>query len=142
MRLFNDLFMVILFCGISLPAYAQQPQPVTTPRPDTPFSTKPSSEEQYAAAEQQLKAMQEIHQRMMNAKTPHERRALMGEHGRVMRNGLATMEGMRRGAVERGAGMGHGGGMAGHHMHQQLAMMQMMMQMMLDRIDLLSEPTK
>lgn len=136
MKVLDGFSAAILLCGIFLPACAQQSQQVSTPRPDTPFSAKAAPQEPYAAAEQQLQALQDIHQRMMTAKTARERQALMAEHSRAMRNAMAAMEGMHR------SGMGPGGGMAGHHMQRQLAMMQTMMQMMMDRIDLLSVPAR
>lgn len=136
MTLSKHFPVALLFCGIFLPACAQPPQQATTPRPDTPFSTKPSRQEQIASAERQFKAMEEVHQRLMNARTPHERRGLIAEHSRAMRNAMAAMEAMHQ------RGMGHGPGMAGHHLQQQLSMMQMMMRMMMDRIDMLSEAAK
>lgn len=131
MKLIASLTMAFLCCGVALPACAQQPQQLQTPRPATPFSSKPPPSEQYADAERQLRAMQDIHQRMMNARTPQERRALMDEHRRAMRSGMAAMQGMHP------DGMGHGGHGAGHHVQRQLAMMQMMMQMMMERMDML-----
>lgn len=41
-----------------------------------------------------MKAMQEMHDRMMAAKTPDERNALMGEHMRTMQEGMSMMKGM------------------------------------------------
>ena len=79
--------------------------------------------------EQQLKQMQDMHQRMLAAKTQREREALMGEHMKLMQSGLAMMEQMRAGRP--GTGMG----MMGMHapMEQRMAMMEAMMQMMVDR---------
>ena len=50
-----------------------------------------------------MKAMQEMHAKMMAAKTPEERNALMADHMKAMRGGMAMMEGM--------SGMGSMGGM-------------------------------
>lgn len=118
----------------SAPVRAQAPQQAPTPRPDTPFSSKPAAPEQQARAERQFKAMQDIHRRFMSAKTAQERRALMAEHSRAMRSAMEALQGMQRDGVE------HGAPMSGYQVQQQLAMMQMMMQMMMDRIDMLSEP--
>lgn len=136
MKLLSNFPAALLLSVVFLPACAQHPQPATTPRPETPFSTKPSPQEQISAAERQFKVMEEVHQRLMNARTPQERRGLMAEHSRAMRNAMAAMEAMHQG------GMGSGHGMAGHHLQQQLTMMQMMMRMMMDRIDMLSETAK
>ena len=79
-----------------------------------------------------MKAMREMHDRMMAAKTPEERNALMGEHKKTMQEGMGMMKGM--------------GGMAGRKsppasmterhaiMEQRMDMMQTMMEMMVDRL--------
>ena len=80
----------------------------------------------------QMKAMQEMHDKMMAAKTPEERSALMAEHMKTMQDGMGMMKGM--------------GGMAGPKspptnmterqtmMEQRMDMMQTMMEMMADRL--------
>ena len=80
----------------------------------------------------QMKAMQEMHDKMMAAKTPEERSALMAEHMKTMQEGMGMMKGM--------------GGMAGAKspptnmterqtmMEQRMDMMQTMMEMMVDRL--------
>ncbi|MGK2897142.1 MAG: hypothetical protein ACSLE9_00445 [Burkholderiaceae bacterium] len=89
--------------------------------------------------DQQMKAMQEMHQKMQSARTPEERAALMQEHMKTMRDGMAMM-GQMRGGMGMGAGKGPmGGGMPLDHetMQRRMDMMEAMMQMMLDR-----EPVK
>ena len=88
-----------------------------------------------------MKAMQEMHKKMMNAKTPEERNALMAEHMKAMQDGMGMMKDM--GGM---AGMGSMGAMpdpkdmpaemAKRHrmMEQRMDMMQMMMEMMMDRM--------
>lgn len=83
-----------------------------------------------------MKAMQEMHDKMMAAKTPEERNALMGEHLKTMQEGMSMMKGMG----------GMGGGMAGPKspsssmterqtmMEQRMDMMHTMMEMMVDRL--------
>ena len=85
-----------------------------------------------------MKTMQEMHDRMMAAKTPEERNALMGEHMKAMQEGMGMMKGM--------GGMGGMGGMASPKdpstnmterqtmMEQRMDMMQTMMEMMVDRL--------
>ena len=80
----------------------------------------------------QMKAMQEMHDKMMAAKTPEERSALMAEHMKSMQEGMDMMKGM--------------GGMGGPKspatnvperqtmMEQRMDMMQTMMEMMVDRL--------
>ena len=58
-----------------------------------------------------MKAMREMHDKMMNAKTPAERQALMADHMKSMQDGMGMMKGMagmagmarrsRQGGVER-----------------------------------------
>lgn len=91
-----------------------------------------------AAAHERMKAM---HHKMMGARTPAERQALMDEHMKAMHEGMSTMKGM--------GGMGGMGGkpdasgpkpapmdMARHHqmMERRMEMMQTMMDMMLQRM--------
>ena len=42
----------------------------------------------------QMKAMQQMHDQMMAAKTPEERNALMAEHMKLMQSGMNMMGGM------------------------------------------------
>ena len=51
-----------------------------------------------------MKVMQEMHDKMMAAKTPEERNALMAEHMKAMQEGMGMMKGM--GAVGANGGMG------------------------------------
>ena len=88
-----------------------------------------------------MKAMQEMHDRMMAVKTPEERGALMADHMKIMQEGMAMMKGM-----EGMGGMGGMGGMTGPKspptnmtqrqtmMEQRMDMMQTMMEMMVDRL--------
>ena len=100
-----------------------------------------------AAMDPRMKAMHDMHQKMMNAKTPEERQALMADHMKAMQDGMAMMRGMEGKASM--AGMAAKGGMGGmsdpkgmpadmasHHkmMEQRMELMQMMMEMMMDRM--------
>ena len=83
-----------------------------------------------------MKAMAEMHQKMMAAKTPEEKKALMPEHMSTMQEGMKMMGmmGMMGGGM---AGMQGNKPMAGnmgqHHqmMEKRMAMMESMMQMMM-----------
>ena len=83
-----------------------------------------------------MKSMQEMHERMMAAKTPEERSALMQEHMKTMRDGMAMMDRMRGGMMG-GGGMGMGAGndmrMDPETMGRRMDMMEMMLRMMMDR---------
>ena len=93
--------------------------------------------DQMGRMDAQMKSMQGMHEKMMNAKTPEERSKLMAEHMKTMQDGMAMMEGMS------GAGMGAMKGMQGmtgdmgshqQMMEKRMEMMQTMMKMMMDRI--------
>ena len=82
----------------------------------------------------QMKAMQQMHDQMMAAKTPEERNALMAEHMKLMQNGMNMMGGM--GGMGAGAANGKPADMAARQgmLEQRMDMMQSMMQMMMDRM--------
>ena len=110
---------------------------------------------------EQMQAMREMHGKMMAAKTPQAREALMAKHTKAMRDGMAMLRRMsERGMgakamggmemAEKGMGSAAGAGkaampmmdMTAHHqmMEQRMQMMTMMMEMMLDRMP--AAPTK
>lgn len=93
----------------------------------------------------QMKRMREMHDKMMNAKTPNERSALMAEQMKVMQDGMNMMNKMpsqTMGGMKMKEGMPANAkdtikdGMAEHHqmMEKRMEMMQSMMQMMMDRM--------
>ena len=99
--------------------------------------------EHMAAMDAQMKAMREMHEKMVNAKTPEERNALMADHMKTLQGGMATMNMMG------GAGMGAMGAMGAMQggkpmpgdmnqrqqmMEKRMDMMQSMLQMMVDRM--------
>ena len=49
--------------------------------------------------DRQMKMMQEMHQKMMAAKTPEERQALMAEHMKAMHAGMSMMCEMGNGGM-------------------------------------------
>ncbi len=79
----------------------------------------------------QMKSMQAMHDKMMAAKTPEERNALMTEQMKLMQSGMGMMGRMGPGAMA-----GKPGDMAARQgmMEQRMDMMQSMMQMMMDRM--------
>ena len=82
----------------------------------------------------QTKTMALMHEKILAAKTPEERNALMTEHMKTMQDGMSMMNGMYSG------GMGGMGGMKGDMASRQrmlekhMAMMGTTMQMMMDRL--------
>lgn len=98
-----------------------------------------------ASMDLQMKRMQEMHDKMMKAKTAKERQALMGEHMKIMQDGMSMMTKMSSqgmGGMDMKQGMPADGknavkdGMADHHKmcEKRMEMMQAMMQMMMDRL--------
>ena len=95
---------------------------------------------------EQMKAMQAMHEKMLAAKTPEERNALMASQMALMQKGMNMMGGA--GGMGAMGGSGHMGGatatgqpakpsdMAARQgmMEQHMEMMQSMMQMMMDRM--------
>lgn len=107
----------------------------TGPKPDEhaahhpPGAAAPSSASVPASPAQmdeQMKAMREMHEKMMAAKTPEARAALMKDHMKTMQDGMAMMGRMKDGM---GGDMRVGPQMMGKRMD----MMEMMMQMIMDR---------
>ena len=129
MTYFRSIALAVAISSASLLA-------ACTTAPTMPMGSTPASNmatpERMAAMDGQMKTMRDMHTKMMNAKTPEERQALMGEHMKAMQGGMDMMKGM--------SGMGDSKGMssdmAQHHtmMTQHMAMMQMMMDMMSQRM--------
>lgn len=84
-----------------------------------------------AGMDAQMKSMQEMHNKMMAAKTPEARNALMGEHMKTMQDGMAMMNGMSPGGMP---GMPKDMASRQQMMEKHMEMMQSMMQMMMDRL--------
>ncbi len=85
----------------------------------------------------QTKAMQAMHEKMMAAKTPEERNAMMAEHMKSMQDGMKMMEGMASPGRMGAAGTKAMPGDIGANqlmMEKRMAMMQTMMKMMMDRM--------
>lgn len=81
-----------------------------------------------ARMENQMKAMQQMHDKMAAAKTPEERNALMAEHQKTIQDGMTMMKGMAPDGMKGEMGMRH------QFMEKRMEMMQAMMQMMTDRM--------
>ena len=126
--------------ALALPAQAQ----TAGARPATPRpSASAPTADHLSMMDTQMKAMREMHDKMMRARTPEERNALTAEHTKLMRDGMAMMGGMGAGGA---GGMGGMKGMPGmgatptdmatrqQMMEKRMEMMQSMMQMMMDRL--------
>jgi hypothetical protein len=128
--------------------HASEPAKKTLKVPTAKSPSKPN--ESVVAMDGKIKAMREMHEQMMAAKTPEERKALMADHMKAMQDGMSMMEkidpvgGMSMMGDMKGTG-GNGpdakqGGMSmdmmNHHeaMQKRMEMMTTMMQMMMDRL--------
>jgi hypothetical protein len=93
-----------------------------------------------AARDVRMKAMREMRDKMMNAKTPEERQALMADHMKSMQDGMEMMTGMGGMGAAMGSGMGDGKRMPAdmakrqQMMEGRMEMMQTMMEMMMQRL--------
>jgi hypothetical protein len=131
----------------SSPAWALQADQHQSHHPDTPVASTPASAAQPAAAaknmdheasaatpavDAQIHAMDAMHEKMMAAKDPAARKALMAEHERMMRDGMKMMAGMSN---KEGAAGGCDMGERERHMAEHMEIMQAMMQMMMDRLN-------
>lgn len=116
-----------------------------------PAAKSPSMpRETMGAMDGKIKAMREMHEKMMAAKTPEERKALMADHVKAMQDGMSMMEKMdstggmsgmgdMKGTTGKGADAMKGGmpmDMMGAHeaMQKRMEMMTTMMRMMMDRL--------
>lgn len=106
---------------------AHHPEEAVSQPADNSVPAKPaaSTEDTRQRMEMQMKNMQEMHDKMMNAKTPEEREALMEEHMKTMQSGMAMMK-------EMSSQQGNMGDQS--NMQMCMDMMEMMMQMMTDRM--------
>ncbi|WP_366887835.1 hypothetical protein, partial [Streptomyces sp. NPDC005476] len=104
-----------------------RPSAVTPARSSRKTVTTRRPSKSNRAADDQMQAMRVMHEKMMNAKTPQERAALMDEQMKVMQNGMSMMEMM--GAHSSSMPMSSRQG----SMEMSMEMMQMMMQAMMDR---------
>ena len=114
------------------PPAATAPDQVAQAKPAAPgIGTGMAGNAATPAHAEQMKAMQAMHDKMVAAKTPEERKALMAEQMKLMQSGMGMMERMGSGATA-----GQPGDMAARQgmMAQRMDMMQSMMQMMVDRM--------
>ena len=127
---------------------ASAPKPTATKPMAKPDAMDKTTMEKMGQMDAQMKAMKDMHQKFMAAKTPEERMALMPENMKTMQDAMTMMDDMRSTGMADKGGMGMMGGadsapmmgkmpmgmMAKHQMmEKRMDMMQSMMQMMMDR---------
>ena len=106
-----------------------------SPSPTADLTGPTGSAEKMAAMDGKMNAMRDMHEKMMSAKTPEEKKALMAEHMKTMQEGMAMMSMMGGSGM---AGMQGKKPMPGtmkerqQRMEKRMDMMETMMQMMMD----------
>ena len=135
MKLAHSLSLAIAISTFGAPASAADADPHQAHHPAGTASAPPAKAMPgKARMDLQMKAMHEMHDRMMAAKTPAERDALTAEHMKIMQDGMTMMNGMSLGGMG-GTGAMKGDMTARHQtMEARMEMMQATMQMMMDRL--------
>ena len=101
----------------------------------TAFSSDMAMPDHIAKMDAQMKNMQSMHDKMMAAKTLEERKSLMGEHMKAMKDGMAMMGNVGSSGAMLGMDAGtKKGGMSMDMMEKRMEMMTSLMQMMMDRM--------
>lgn len=127
------LSLAFAICSLGTSAVAAPPTDQHTGHHPPSKQAAPRPGPVMAKMDAQTKAMQEMHQKMVAAKTPEERSALMAEHTKAMQDGMTMMNGMSAGGMK-----SMKGDMPIHHqiMEKRMEMMSASMQMMMDRLPL------
>lgn len=149
MTLFRTIFITFTVAPIVvLSACAEMPagpstQPAGADTVARPGTAGTPAGERMAMMEPSMTFMREMHDKMMQARTPEERNALRAEHMKAMQEGMVTMNRMGAGGVKGMHGMGGmpdsaatptDMAMRQRMMEKQMEMMQSMMQMMMDQM--------
>ncbi|ASJ73364.1 hypothetical protein [Granulosicoccus antarcticus] len=149
MYLLRTVAIATALTTFGLTGCAQMPVGHDTQRPDAASTKKMSmdgSDAQLARMDEQMTVMQAMHDKMMEARTPEERSAMMAEHKKVMQNSMTMMGEMGSGDMMDKGDMKDKpdmqdkdpmhGDMGNHHkiMEKRMQMMQSMMQMMTDHM--------
>jgi tetrahydromethanopterin S-methyltransferase subunit B len=142
--LMNNVFAVVLglvvLFGVGVTVAQDTKEQAPTPKAEAQPGMGMGAQAPMSQIDEQMKKMQGLHDRMMNAKTPEERRRLMEEERKAMRESMGAMNRMMHGGGMGGGMMGQKGGPADpgaqmQMMQKRMDMMQMMMQMMMDQQD-------
>jgi len=132
----RTLVCTVALATFSITGFAADPaehdahHPASTPPKAVAKPAPKASSDQMMKMDSQMKAMQEMHEKIMAAKTPEERKALMAEHMKMMQDGMSMMNSMM------GGGKSGKSTMSPEQMQKHMEMMQSMMQMMMDRMEM------
>ena len=132
---FRTLAAVATLFAVSVASFAQDgehkahhPAGTASAAMPAPAGAKTAGMPDMAMMDKHMKAMQAMHEKMTNAKTPAEREALTAEHMKLMQEGMSMMGGMAPGKAPANAAARQ------QMMEKRMDMMQSMMQMMMDRM--------
>ncbi|MEX3633526.1 hypothetical protein [Paraburkholderia sp. BR14320] len=134
MRFFKRLALltaIAVACGVSNAVAAESNASDVEHQAHHPAATKPvsKSSRKLHDIDQQMKQMQAMHEKMMEAKTSEQRTALMDEQMKSMQSGMQMMDMMKEDSED----MPMMSGKTHEMMMKRMDMMQMMMQAMMDR---------
>ena len=149
MKFTHSIAAIVGAALVTLSTFAQDNHQAHHPAGASPTAAETPRAPTTEGMDAQLKSMQAMHERMVAAKTPAQRKALMAEHMQTMREGMGMMQKMgQSGGMGGMSGMGapKGGKAMACDMHEshrmmgmRMEMMESMMQMMMDRMP---EPAK
>jgi len=138
MKLVRPLSFALALIALGAPSWAAQHDQHKAHHPAGSASAAASKSmpgkttPEMARMANQMKAMQEMHGRMVASKTPEERNALMAEHMKTMQEGMGMMKGM--GGMTPPNSQSTDMNQRQTMMEQRMEMMQTMMEMMVDRL--------
>lgn len=145
MSYLSQSILSVVLVTSAIGAWAQTGAEHTQHHPNTPEAgqssaknansmTKSAKAEKVAGMQSKMK---EMHEKMMNAKSPDERKALMTEHMNTMKDGMAMMSMMGDSDMTGAQGKKPRAGSVAERqkmMEMRMGMMESMMQMMMDQM--------
>jgi hypothetical protein len=152
MKLTHNIFVLSSLFAFSASGMAQvdehkdhHPSTVVAPISTPAKTVANENSAAMVSMDKQMKRMQDMHVKMINAKSPNEHDATMKEQMKVMQEGMDMMNKMSsqdmsgmmmKEGMKMKDGMNMKNGMAENHqmMMKRMEMMQAMMQMMMDRL--------
>ncbi|AQH05227.1 hypothetical protein A9R05_39645 (plasmid) [Burkholderia sp. KK1] len=122
--------VILGVCSVGTGVAAEQTTSDADHKAHHPTASKPVAKpsKTQRQIDEQMKQMHAMHEKMMNAKTPEERAALMDDQMKSMQSGMHMMDVMRRDSEAMPMSAD-----AHRMMMKRMDMMQMMMQAMMDR---------
>jgi hypothetical protein len=124
---------------LAVPVFAEEAHhpdgSASTAKVAKPAASKTDVDESLKKIDTTMMAMHAMHEKMMAAKTPEERNALMADHMKAMQDGMSMMGGMGANGKDKMKGRMPSDPVARQKMmEKRMDMMESMMQMMMDRM--------